>query len=323
MSKKHIALITDDNYCFPTLVCIKSLINNTVDYSDYVIHVCTFGLDDANVTKLRSLSTRNVDVVIDLFNGAQYEEKLKQISQKTHVTPTALIKFELPNYFSELDTLLYLDGDIIIKNKIDALLERRLGDAYLAGSYDFHSRLNKINYSFKRDYEDFYFNSGVMLLNLEVMRKDDITEKLWYYKIHHAKTRLMDQESLNAVCGHDAVPLSLVWNFNPVFFNEKYLAEINNVYKTSFKDVKELEDSVNIIHYVGKPDKPWIYKDATFRQYWDRALDSYDDSIKLQLKTFERITPSFIESSKSKISLFGVKGFLCFLINRLRKRALV
>lgn len=323
MGKKHIALITDDNYCFPTLVCIKSIINNAAESNDYVIHVCAFGLTESNVTKLRNLSTSNVTVVIDLFNATQYEAKLKQISQKTHVTPTALIKFELPNYFSELDTLLYIDGDIIIKNNIDSLLDMPLGSAYLAGSYEFHSRLNKINYSFKRDYDDFYFNSGVMLLNLDSMRKDDITEKLWYYKINHAKTRLMDQESLNAVCGHNTVPLSLVWNFNPVFLRDKYLAEINNVYKTTFMDVSKLEESVNIIHYVGKLDKPWIYKEATLRRYWDCTLDSYDESIKLELKSFERDTPGFVESSKSKISLFGIKGYLCFLINRLRNSTLI
>lgn len=323
MNKNHIALITDDNYCLPTIVCIKSIITYCSDTDIYVIHVCTFGLSHSNIEKFEALCNENVTVTIDLFNGAEYEEKLKQISQKTHVTPTALIKFELPNYFANIGKLLYLDGDIIIKKNIDELLDLDLGNHYLAASYEFYSRLDKINYSFSRDYNDFYFNSGVMLLNLNQMRIDGITKKLWYYKINLAKTRLMDQESLNAVCGNNVFPLSIEWNFNPVFCNERYIKEINNVYKTNIDSVRQLEENVRIIHYVGKEDKPWIYKDAKFRQYWDQTLNMFDKIIQLDLKTFERTKPTFIESANSKIEKHGVIGFFCFLLNKILHRTLI
>ena len=201
MNHYHIALITDDNYCIPTLVCTQSIILNTSPNNIYTIHICTFGLNAENINRFKLLSKGNVNISIDTFDGELYNRKLKLITQKTHVTPTALIKFELPNYFSSIDKMLYLDGDIIVKHQIDELLDIDLHGYYLAASYEFHCRINKINYSFRRDYDDFYFNSGVMFLNLKNMRTDNITSKLWDYKINHAKTRLMDQESLNAVCG--------------------------------------------------------------------------------------------------------------------------
>ena len=97
MGKKHIALITDDNYCFPTLVCIKSIINNAAESNDYVIHVCTFGLTESNVTKLRNLSTSNVTVVIDLFNATQYEA-ISQQSKEEYTWYTSLV--ERYHYFT-------------------------------------------------------------------------------------------------------------------------------------------------------------------------------------------------------------------------------
>lgn len=323
MITSHIALICDDNYCFPTIVCIQSIINNVSDDIQYIIHVCTFGLSHDNVEKLQSLGKHNVQVVVSLFDKSAYEERLKRISQKTHVTPAALIKFELPVYFSELDSLLYLDSDIIVKRNIDELLNLCLGDNYLAAAYDFHSRINKINYSFKRDYNDFYFNSGVMLLNLRKMRQDNVTSLFWYYKENCTKTKLMDQETLNAVCGSKVIPLSLIWNFNPFFYDNRYLIEINNVYHEFFKDLDSLENEVRIIHYVGKSDKPWLYENARFRSYWDVALKGYNPDQRLKLEKYTSTSQNRIDSLKLKIQLFGVRGVVCFAINRLLKRTLL
>lgn len=324
MTTRHVALICDDNYCFPTIVCIQSLINNAVN-NNYIVHVCTFGLSEANVNKLKMLNSEHVTIEVNIFNYSLYEERLKQVSAKTHVSPTALIKFELPNYFSNLDSLLYLDSDIIIKDSVDSLFDTKLDTYYLAASYDFFRRLNKINYSFKRDYDDFYFNSGVMLLNLKLMRDDDVTSKLWYYKMNCTKTKLMDQETLNAICGNKALSLSLIWNFNPVFCNKRYLEEINNVYNENFFNIEELEKNVKIVHYVGKPDKPWIYKKASFRKYWDSAFKTYnsDSKLTLHLQEYRAERPTKIQSIRSKIKLFGITGLMCFIVNSIFKKTLI
>ncbi|MDE6160013.1 MAG: glycosyltransferase family 8 protein [Bacteroidaceae bacterium] len=317
--KHHIALICDDNYCLPTIVCIQSLLNTMKYDSQYVVHVCTFGLSKDNCTKFHLLRKNNAEIIIDIFSGVQCENRLQQISQKTHVTPTALIKFELPNYFKTLDKILYLDGDIIIKNNIDDLFKLDIDGQYLAASYDFYCRLNKIKYSFKRDYNDFYFNSGVMLLNLKMMREDDVTSKLWYYKTHMAKTQLMDQESLNAVCGKKTKALSLIWNFNPVFYRQQYIEEINHVYSEKYHSLDQMKDDIRIIHYVGKKDKPWIYKEATFRDYWDNVYKTTFQGGELKLKEFHQERSSIFKSVSNKIKLFGINGFMCFLINKIVK----
>lgn len=320
---KDIVLICDDNYCMPTAVCIQSIIDNiSRDFTQLTIHVCSFGLSGENVSKLQSLSTERIIVFVDVFNEAQYKEKINSISQKSHVTPSALIKFELANYFKQIDTLLYLDSDIVAKADLSELLKLDIGESYLAASYEFWRHLIRINYTLKRTVShEFFFNSGVMLLNLKKMREDDVPEKLWFYKLNRAKTTLMDQESLNAVCSSMAFHLPVKWNFNPYFLKQRFIPELNKVYGTDYKTIEQMEDDAYIIHYVGAADKPWKYESAQLRKYWDNAYMNAGYNKQLDLKIAEIPELSRFESIKIKIKTYGLAGFVCFIINKILKKS--
>lgn len=313
----HIALITDDGYVLPTAVCIQSIINSAKPQQKYSIHVCTFGLSEDNVKLLTGLETEKVSILIDKFCKADYQQMLDLISQKSHVTPTALIKFELPQHFTDVDKLLYLDSDIIIKKDLSELFSLDLENFYLAASFEYWVRYNDIRFkpwNVKR--EEFYFNSGLMLLNLKKFRDDAITEKLWDYKINHTKTKLMDQECLNSVCGQQTLPLSIKWNFNPVFLKTKHLKTINEVYSESYSNLKELEDNVAVIHYVGKFDKPWVYSSAQMREYWQEAFEGIHSGIDLQLQQYVPPKTSRIKRISNMISEYGVVStgaYICYL----------
>lgn len=320
MTTKDIILISDDNYCVPTIVCVQSIINNIADFPEKLtIHVCTFHMLQENIKRLEELSTDSADVVVDIFNKDQLSDKLALINQKSHVTPTALIKFELPNYFSNIHSALYLDGDIVLKGSINDLLNTDISGYYLAASFEFMVYLNLIRFSLKRKY-DFYFNSGVMLLNFDEMRKNDVTSKLWEYKLHEAKTKLMDQESLNAVCKNHVKPLSVIWNFNPVFFEKGFLYDINKIYFTSFADIEELLNCIRIIHYVGKHDKPWVYENALLREYWDNSNKSLLNPISLSFKSPEKKEGSLLNSIMNKIKTRGILGTLLYIMYVIRTK---
>lgn len=316
----NIALICDDNYSLPTAVCIQSIIDNTFTIDNTIVHVCTFGLTKDNQKTIQSLSCEKVRVVIDQFIQDDYTDLLNQVNQKTHVSLAALIKFEMPNRFKELDRILYLDSDIIIKKDISGIFETDLSHSYLAASFEFWNYLNYRNYSLKNDYDiDFYFNSGVMLFNLEKMRADNITQKLWDYKINHAKTPLMDQESFNALCGSTAVHLSIKWNFNPVFATHKNIIHINAIYGEKYDSVQSMLDDVIIIHYVGKKDKPWNYSNAHMVEYWDKAFENSKIVMELQRENYQKqFAPikKLLEMRKQ----YGTKATFNFMISLILKR---
>lgn len=320
MRTKHIVLISDDNYIIPTQVCVQSIINNFRDEQEQlIVHVCTFGLNENNTKKLTGLSTNKVHVIIDTYNLCDYKDRIDQISQRSHVTPTALIKFELPNYFKDIDTILYLDGDIIVKGGIPELLNIDLANNYLAASFEFWAYITAVKYSLKRKIP-FYFNSGVMLMNLKQMRVDGIPEKLWYYKLNSTKTKLMDQESLNAVCGENTLPLGLKWNFNPVFYTDFYVRFINKAYNSKYCSISDMMEDVKIIHYVGKSDKPWIYKDARLRSFWDEAYNQIENREQLMFRTDTYQTQNKFQAVINKVKSHGVGGTLLYALFLIRQK---
>lgn len=314
-------MICDDAYALPTAVCIRSIITSADVNSAFTVHVCTFGLNEENILLFENLSTPNVEIQVHSVPKSLIEEKVAGVSQKTHVTKTALIKLELPNYFRELDTLLYIDSDIIIKGALDELFETSLDGYYLAASFEYWIHYNNVKYGLSKNKRDvFYFNSGVMLLNLEKMREDDISEKLWDYKLNCTKTKLMDQECLNAVC-HDAVkPISIKWNFNPIFLQEDQIAGINAVYGETYDNCEQLLQDVRIIHYVGKQDKPWVYNTACLKEFWMKNYVATEGLPELILKSAEIKKQNFFKSSLTKIRQFGFNGYVYFLFALLKKK---
>ena len=322
LKTKDIVFICDDNYCMPTAVCIRSIIDNWEHINECVtVHVCTFGLNPDNVKFLQSLSAEAVSVVVDTFDINFYKDKIEKVSQRSHVTPTALIKFELANYYQNLNLLLYMDSDMVVKGDLYELLCTDIGESYIGASYEFYNHINRISYSLKRSVSKaFYFNSGMMLLNLKKMRDDDIPAKMWYYKLNKARTTLMDQESLNAICSTNTLQLPVKWNFNPIFLNKAYIKEINKVYGTKYTSLEDMEQDACIIHYVGSTDKPWNYENARSRRYWDIYYHKIYEGRRLTFKKIDNEKRSYNDAIKDKIRKHGVYGFICNMIYLLSER---
>lgn len=276
-----IAFITDNNYVMPTVVAIKSIEQSAIIWgNEYNINICTFNLSSKNISILSSLDSIYIHINVCIISGERFEEKMKEIKQNSHVTLTALLKFELANIFAEYDQILYLDADIIVKGNLSELFNIELGNKYLAASFEFWKfLLRKYEYRNSEDNIPFYFNSGVMLLNLKNIRADNLSDKLWECKINHynsqdnQKSALMDQDVFNEVFKQKSVHLPIRYNCNCKFVNRKYIKDINKVYNTNYCKVNEIYDDAVIIHYVGKEDKPWIYDTAALRKLWDQYYE--------------------------------------------------
>ena len=317
---KNIVLICDDAYALPTMVCIQSIMMNIDPNDFYDIHICTFGLNETNVEKFEKMSLQNISVHVHIVERLEIGNKLSQINQQTHVTTTALIKLELPNIFANLDKILYLDSDIVLKGSIHELFEVDVNDAYLAASFEYWKYHTNLQYCPRENRkDDFYFNSGVMLLNLRKMREDSIPDQLWEYKLNHTKTKLMDQECLNMVCGQAVIPLSIKWNFNPVFLLDEHLKGINVVYHEQYANIDQLLEDVHIIHYVGKEDKPWVYEAARLRQFWDNCYQAVQGIPELHLKNEPAAKRNLFVASIEKIKKYGLCGYVNFIWYRLRR----
>ncbi|MBR6127334.1 glycosyltransferase family 8 protein [bacterium] len=185
----NICYITDNKYFLPTLVSIISIAENCSN-SSINIHVICSDISQKYIKILDSLSFRNISIIVNFV-----ENPYKNLGEKhRHVSKTALLKFSVPYLFPNLDKILYLDSDILVFRDLENLYDIDLNNSYVAAVSDI--KAVKCYHFDKKLGLDNYFNSGVMLLNLEKMRNDNISEKLVELKNSEKEQSFMDQNAL-------------------------------------------------------------------------------------------------------------------------------
>lgn len=318
-----LVLITDNNYVVSTYVTIFSAATHFSGKDILKVHVCGVGLNDESVALLNRLEGI-CKIIIHTIKMEDFNDRLKHINQQTHVTTTALIKFELPNILKNISKVLYIDGDIIIKKNIATLFETDISNYLLAATHDFWKTIDEYNHKGKSSFAEFYFNSGVMLINLDAFREKDIPNKLWDEKIKQSslkKSSLMDQNVLNAVCKDNVLKLPIKYNCNVAFSDFPNVDLINSVFSTKYNSTADLIEDAVILHYVGKHDKPWKYTNAKCRDVWISYFSQSElDKRYLSDELFVKDKRYYKHRILFFIKKYGFFGTIKYLINKKRNK---
>lgn len=274
MSELSIAFIADGSFFLPSVVALTSLLENKKKTSEYQVYfvVVDFSKEQKDVL-WKMANSKQVTLGFVEINADDIRKKYEGIAKhECCASISALLKFDLPYIFDEINKLLYLDGDIIVQSDLSILADMDFReDEYAAVVEDSGILYNK---NLIKQNTEQYFNSGVMLLNLDALRKNNIPEYLFQKKIQDIDNSLMDQHVFNKVFkGHIRL---LPHKYNVLYTNlirAKYfytlsIEEINSRYHTEYKDWNEMRDEAAIIHY-SSFDKPWKYSDVTGVEIWD------------------------------------------------------
>ncbi|WEV36183.1 glycosyltransferase family 8 protein [Lactobacillus sp. ESL0677] len=154
---------------------------------------------------------------------------------------------------SSLHRIIYLDPDILVINSIKPLWHLNLkGKMFAAAAHegltDIMSSINNIRLGTTTE----YFNSGIMLMDLDQMRQkvklDDLTAAI---NQHHDTLILPDQDILNYLYGEDILKIpETKWNYDsrayPVYLTRS----------TGDFNLEWVMQNTAILHFCGKP-KPW------------------------------------------------------------------
>jgi lipopolysaccharide biosynthesis glycosyltransferase len=256
-----VAFICDTHYVIPTVVAITSLIcnKNQDTYCDiYIIAVC---LSEREIEKFYEFRESNTDIHIIQTSL----EKFEGLREKKYITIATYLKFDLPDLIPSLDKLLYLDSDVIIQKDLSDLFEIDINDYYLGAVKD--APLIDNNLNIKN-----YFNAGVMLLNLKLMRKSNVSKALLNIGKSANKLTYQDQDCLNIMFDKKVKLLPIIYNFFYNYFlqDKKYTIEhINECFGTHYSSLDNIKEDSYIIHLVGNY-KPWIYFDSVLAHEWDK-----------------------------------------------------
>lgn len=258
-----VAYITDENYAMPTYISAFSMIKNRGKEDNLKIYLIGNGLSDDTKEKFLLLKKKDVDVQLIEADRNKYISLAKTclFSKTIHVSDTALFKMDLPEILSGEEKILYIDGDTLIQGSLRELYDTDIDNKYVAaveepfdeavGEYSFfYDRLG-----LKRKH---YFNSGVMLLNLAMMRTQNISEKLLEYRTYGVNY-FMDQDCLNAVLGERLVLLPCIYNFMSTISDLYNIGEIGQkLFGMETTSIESCIAKARILHLTDRK-KPWIY----------------------------------------------------------------
>ena len=145
--------------------------------------------------------------------------------------------------------LLYIDSDILVLRDLNKLYKTDVAGKYLAAVKDpswFFENTHVLELNLEQ--RGFYFNSGVMLLNLAKFRQGNLVQKLEDYTNNNFRT-YMDQDALNVAVGDDVVLLDFENNAMNFFFEHIDLTTLGQFYNRNWHSYVDVFAPVTIIHF--------------------------------------------------------------------------
>ena len=249
---------TDDNYAPYLDVAISSLIENASKEYKYRIVILNTGVKNENIEKIKK--NERDGFTIDFVNISRELEGIKNSFKDVyHFSVAAYYRLFIASLFPEYDKILYLDCDLVVLGDVSKLYFTDLGENILgACPEEFVQNTPEFREYAKKALglnPDGYINTGVLLINLEAFRKNEI-EKKFVRLITDYDFDLLDpdQAYLNYLCDGRILVLPNGWNKEPMPI--------------------ECEGEKNIVHYA-LYKKPWQYDDVMDGEYfWNYAKKS-------------------------------------------------
>ena len=274
----NIAYMVDNNYVPYMITSMHSAIKNKNKESVYNFYIIAENFSSENIEKIKKIKENNVN--IEIIPARQKTLDYSHLGRFASFK-IAMQKIFIPDYLENIDKVLYLDADTLVQKDLNKIYSTNMGGAYIGATkdglmYQFPEHITEIGL----DWRKFYFNSGVMLLNLKDMRKDAIIEKsITYFNTHYEV--FGDQDILNVVVNDKVIPISYRYNCNSTFFEEKDAEFLSNFYNEKvYQTSRENYDNAVILHFAGH--KPWTewythsYLKPLWYEYYKEASSKYN-----------------------------------------------
>lgn len=176
-------------------IALYSLLSTVAKPAGLNIVILDAGLEQADIDRMQALcQTWGASLKFISLEG-----KLDDMPFSKQFPKAACGRLLLPELMPNCDMVLYTDIDVLFSEDVTPLLTLQLGEDLAAAVYEHPT----------------YFNSGVMLLNLAQMRKENIQQQLIScLDANRKKFIYFDQDGLNTVMYGRVRALHPRWNWN-------------------------------------------------------------------------------------------------------------
>ncbi len=242
----NIAFCTDEKYSYPCGVCITSILENNKDECN--IYILTDGLTTKTIKKFKQLEERYkqkieiINVNNQLFNGLKVCDRFPK---------SIYYRFLLPLLINE-EKIIYFDCDIIVTSDLKGLWDTDIKD-YACGAVEDQMSDHIIIQNRIGLYRD-YFNSGVLLMNLDYWRKNNITKRITEFILQNPSICVYpDQDAMNFVLFDKVKYIEYKYNYQELFYEPK---ERIFLHKEKWGKLIPEGSVPAVMHYTGH-FKPW------------------------------------------------------------------
>lgn len=258
----NVCMAFDNNYFDHGMVVIKSIIDNTKSFVNlYILD----GGDISRINKQRCIDEFKFNK-ISIFFVKVNKDLIKNFPLNMgYISISTYYRLFLREVLVNLNKVIYIDADVVVKGDIKELWDAELGDKIIGACYDELGVYQERRLGFPAKAS--YFNAGVIVFNIYELNKK-YSNILDFYKniylVNGDKIIFQDQDILNLAHYNDVRILDIKWNMGSGMF----LKNINDV-KYSQKNIEESILSPGIIHYTGAY-KPWNFfcNNPTSYLYW-------------------------------------------------------
>ena len=287
IQKIGIAYGLDNKYTYPTLVSMISILENASRYTFYTFYLLVEKqlFKKENKVKLMHLEEKYDRCKIIIFELTN--DNLK--NARTNRYPmAAYYRLLLPSLIPDVNRIIYLDGDTITFTDLTEMINLEMNNNIVLGFVD-NSYKNAEAFGIKT-YK--YVTSGVLLINLKKMRKENISQKFFDFIDNNKKDLTQEDQTVINIVLHGRIdflpPKYGMWNF----VTREHLIK-HNSYENENLGIKAYDENEifkawklpSILHFVRA--KPWKKKTQyTHREFhekwWEYAQKSeeYENILK-------------------------------------------
>lgn len=254
-SRIPVFFCTDNRYAIPTYIVMYSLIENYKGKQDLTFCILIPGdFSKKNTELLRSLSAKNSLVQIMFVEvGSQYDE----ITINTPWISTAtMYRLLIPQIAEKLwgtsiDKCLYLDSDIVVEGNIAELYNTDVKEYCIAGVKEKIISCNtdpEMRRLLGVPTLENYINAGVMLINLQEIRKYNLSKELENagYRSDYLHN---DQDAINAIFYGKIKILPLKFNAINLRLNDD---TADSIEQYGISSILEARRDPIIVHYISE-----------------------------------------------------------------------
>lgn len=244
MQEYNICYSLDSNYAEQLAVSITSILKNADNDDNINIYILDGGLnkDDKNkIELLKNIKLFNIEYLS--VNEKEFKDcpllaKQGEQHKDYHVTLPTYFRFKIAELLPKHSKVLYLDCDVIIRTSLKELFETYLDGYSVAMVLDSESIKESKRLNIKK-----YYNAGVMLINLDYWRKNNVEQQLFNCAKNNQDIILwQDQDIINLSLNQSIKEIDKLWNYQYFQYENVVAEDLANV---------------SILHLAGR-FKPWL-----------------------------------------------------------------